>query len=281
MAYELSKAEDEDIPLIPESSGLELAEEADLSDVIGFIDVDEAELEPEPEPAEELEPIEAEAIPESAAAQESSPEEENSGLAPLEEVDFELLLSSIDLSSLAQWESGPAGAEEADATRTARSDRGSPEAAPVPPELEGLQEADLLAEAELGGEPEESEGGEEPLDSLESAVSPDDEVAVPIGRYLGPCLVYRPVDTLSSFAANEELPVVGEAEDWCEPEFVDEDEEFAPPIEDGGIIEYRDGVFRLNADLAKAKSDGSEPFEGDSELRALVDSVLGGEPHSA
>ena len=51
----------------------------------------------------------------------------------------------------------------------------------------------------------------------------------------------------------------------------DEEEEIAA---DDGIIEYRDGVFRLNPELALA--GGRE----DPELRALVDSVLGGDAES-
>jgi len=124
MAYELSMVEDDDIPLIPESSGLELSDEADISDIIGFIDVDDSGR------ADDLDLLEAEEAegevnddvahrwsPEGsreARPGEVEEESDDSGLEPLEEVDFELLLSSIDLSSLAQWDKGPAGAAEAD-----------------------------------------------------------------------------------------------------------------------------------------------------------------------
>jgi len=280
--------------LIPESSGLELADEGDISDIIGFLDMDDSGT------ADDLDVLEAEEVddeisgvlaiadhPErSAGAHQASPveaveeEADDSGLEPLEEVDFELLLSSIDLSSLAQWDTGPAGAEEADATRLPEPTSvfeplvlGSP--------LDGAYEEEEVEEVEEAEEELESAVPAEELEGLEAPPAADDEAAATAVTYLGPWAAYRPFAASAAQSAFEELPVVGEGEPWSEIEYLGEypeDEDESPPLEEsGGIIEYRDGVFRLNADAALAGSVSSAPAEKDAELRALVDSVLSGD----
>ena len=153
-ALEPSRDESEDIPLIPESSGLELADEADIADIIGFIDMEdtsrsayldfagpaEGEVLGRAVPladaeARKLAALEEalEEVPELAVLEEAEfageptppPEPETPVvfqpepvIVPLEEMEFELLLGSLDLSSLEQWDRGPAGADEIDATRS-------------------------------------------------------------------------------------------------------------------------------------------------------------------
>jgi hypothetical protein len=388
-AHALASREDEDIPLIPESSGLELVDETDVSELIAFIDVEEAEeleaLEsveeelggtavaltpsepesvaaelPQPLPAkadeepleslepieelevlDELEPVEEQdaveyfesvepsegvesvepAAPVKIAAAQSpglrpglrpgrSPEPlpRDTGLEPLEEVEFELLLSSIDLSSLEQWERGPAGGAEADATRFDLDERGV--AGIGPEEVEELEEEPLQPDEEAGEEVEAEElealplvDEDEPPAEAESPSVPaveegqgtsleepslESDADLGIGRYLGPVVRYRPFAAFEFSPVVEELPVVGEGEPWSEAEFVgdfmgdieDDNAEAPPPaaeeygeaaeetFDEGGIIEFRDGVFRLREDLPARGSDR------DPELRALVDSVL-------
>jgi hypothetical protein len=105
----------------------------------------------------------------------------------------------------------------------------------------------------------------------------DDGTAVDLGLYLGPCVHYRPYAGFDRTPASEELPVVGDGEPWSELEFIGDEDEYGFDGEeadfsttDGGIIEYRDGVFRLNAELSTVG------VPEDSKLRALVDSVLSG-----
>lgn len=89
----------------------------------------------------------------------------------------------------------------------------------------------------------------------------------------------------SGLAVTEELPVVGEGEPWAEPEFLGEyfgDDEDSPlPTDSDGIIEYRDGVFRLNTEMVLAGADSPDRAEKDPDLRALVDSVLSGDQPSS
>lgn len=286
MAYHLAMVQDDDIPLIPESSGLELADEGDIADIIGFIDVDESSRDGGEElgflePEDAIEELHGE-VEEDQAAKQAMAEAEirESGLEPLEEVDFELLLSSIDLSSLEQWDRGPAGAAEADATR-------APSAAARPAEVPSREEDHPL---DLGSPIDdrilpEAAAVEGSLEALESE-TPDIGPAATIERYLGPWIAYRPFAAVEGGPAVGELPVVGEGEAWSEPEFLgelspsglsdDESDEalFDGPYEDG-IIEYRDGVFKLNTELAASSAESSDLGDRDPELRALVDSVLG------
>ncbi len=210
--------------------------------------------------------------------------ETGSRLEPLDETDFELLLSTIDLSSLEQWDRGPAGAEEADATR---SEANGKQAAVVDsPDPDEIMEEDVplsLADDDEDdvdieildllptADEELAPANETALDNREET---DDGKASDIGVYLGPCIRYHPFVAFERRPVFEELPVVGDGEPWSEVEFLEDDvdEEF---VTEGGIIEYRDGIFRLNADLAKIGDPKTTVVPEDPGMRALVDSVLG------
>ena len=245
-----------------------------------------------------------------------SEEDRDSGLEPLEEVEFELLLSSIDLSSLEQWDKGPAGAAEADATRSeaeaasafladtrgdeeslARSEAEelslsseSVENDEEPAKMEELESLPLAEPESLAGredaagaaisfEPEGEAPGDSDTDILVDAEKAEEEAgggASDLDRYLGPWIAYRPFAAFDRGRVLEELLVVGDGQPWEEVEFLGEEEEEIFDGAEGGIIEYRDGVFRLNTDLALSGSESSTGASGeDSEMRALVDSVLG------
>ena len=51
-----------------------------------------------------------------------------------------------------------------------------------------------------------------------------------------------------------------------------DDEDFADANLEGGVVEYRDGIFKLKS----GPSASAAAARGDPELRALVDSVLEG-----
>ena len=278
-AHELAANEHDDIPVISESSGLELADEADISEIIGFIDIDESER---------LEDLEAEEILDEEVSQKAgeswtsenkslhshSDEAVDTGLEALEEVEFELLLSSIDLSSLEQWDKGPAGAAEADATRFEEGEGAGIQA------VEPIEEGNF---AENHGAPrsthyiEERQAPDE-LEELEAeaeaAVDGALGAASDLDRYLGPWIAYHPFAAFDKGRVIEDLVVVGEGQAWAEVEFLGEEEEAFGDAEEG-IIEFRDGIFRLNTDRALAGIDPSAAMGEDSEMRALVDAVLG------
>ncbi len=182
-----------------------------------------------------------------------------------------MLLSSIDLSSLEQWDMGPAGAAEADATRSEileelEASQDEPEFS-LEPESASASASASASESEIEAEPAfELEGAGE-----ETGGSPSD-----LDRYLGPWIAYRPFAAFDRGRVIEELVVVGEGQPWAEAEFLGEDEEVFGGAE-GGIIEYRDGIFRLNTDKALAGGESSSDAAEDSAMRALVDSVLGGD----
>ena len=303
-------------PSEPESVAAELPQPLPAKDEEELEALDELEPVEEQEPVEFLEAVEPASPVETASApspgrspgQSPEPLPRDTGLEPLEEVEFELLLSSIDLSSLEQWERGPAGGAEADATRFELGGHGV--AGIGPEEAEELEEEPPQTAEEEGEEAEAEElealplvGENEPLAEAEVPAVPaveegrrasieepslESEAGLGIGRYLGPVVRYRPFAAFEFSPAVEELPVVGEGESWSEAEFIGEfDRDFVgesavslPPIgeEDGegaeetsgegGIVEFRDGVFRLPEDLPSTGSDQ------DPALRALVDSVL-------
>ena len=93
-------------------------------------------------------------------------------------------------------------------------------------------------------------------------------------RYLGPWIAYHPFAAFDKGRVIEDLVVVGEGQAWAEVEFLGEEEEAFGDAEEG-IIEFRDGIFRLNTDRALAGIDPSAAMGEDSEMRALVDAVLG------
>ncbi len=299
-AYELASDLDEDIPVIPESSGLELADEADITDIIGFIDIDDAGR------LEDLDTIDEDfglggqsnqGLPRSIqpelildAAEEGF---DDSDLEPVEEEEFQLQLSPIDLSSLEQWESGPAGAAEADATR---SDFEAPVAAvdyaasseeeetEKPWRVAHSAAIDAAAESDdsvlVGDEiPMLSERMRELLEML-PAVESEDAGPWELGDYLGPALPYYPARRFEAVAqaATEELPVVGEGEPWQEAEYLGEFDAEAPhedvsgagQDQDEGPILYKGGIFQINPGYRVGDR------ELDLNLRDLVDSVLGG-----
>jgi hypothetical protein len=304
-AYELASDLDEDIPFIPESSGLELVDETDITDIIGFIDIDDVGRLEDIDTIDEDFGAEGQSgigLPRSLQpefilddAEESS---DDSGLEPAEEEDFQLLLSPIDLSSLEQWESGPAGGAEADATRSDFEVK-TPAAMleQVADELlsDEVEEKSWhiarSAQIDAAGESDDSVlvGDEIPMlsdemrDLLEflPAVESEDTVAQELADYLGPALCYCPACRYEAVAqaASEELPVVGEGEPWQEAEYLGEfgaadmDEDvFEGDYENSdGPILYKGGIFQINPGYR------AEDRDLDPNLRNLVDSVLGGE----
>jgi hypothetical protein len=153
--------------------------------------------------------------------------------------------------------------------------------------LESLSEEDEELESLEALPAAEEEIAVEPQDDVGMQAIADDGTAVDLGIYLGPCIHYRPFTAFERAAVFEELPVVGDGEPWSELEFLGDEAEYGAGEEeenftadDGGIIEYRDGVFRLNAELGVAGPKSPAGFPEDPEMRALVDSVLSGNPES-
>ncbi|MDA8426657.1 MAG: hypothetical protein M0Z80_11025 [Treponema sp.] len=309
-AFELASDLVEDIPLIPESSGLELADEADITDIIGFIDIDDSAR------LEDLDTIEedfgAEGDSDSRLPRSLQPEfilddaelpSDGAELEQVEEEEFPLLLSSIDLSSLEQWESGPAGAAEADATRSdfeagpqsPKSSRSGETVESQPSEEEEPRTWRVQRSAPIDtvGESDDSVlvGDEIPMLSenmrelveLLPASENDDADPLELTEYLGPALRYCPACKYEvvAQAASEELPVVGEGDPWFEAEYLgefdseaaDEDEVFeSDSFRSEGPILYQGGIFRINPGFKVSDAPKLDP-----ELRDLVDSVLGGD----
>jgi hypothetical protein len=278
-AYELAVKENDDIPVISESSGPELADEADISEIIGFIDIDESgrlgDLETEEVLDEEISQKVGEVwTSENKGLESPSDQAKDTGLEALEEVEFELLLSSIDLSSLEQWDKGPAGAAEADATRF---EEGQGTGAQTGEPIEEGSVAENRGAPEPSRNIEErqvSDGLEELEADVEAAVDGALGRASDLDRYLGPWIAYHPFAAFDKGRVIEDLVVVGEGQAWAEAEFLGEEEEAFGGAEEG-IIEFHDGIFRLNTDRALAGIDPSAAMGGDSEMRALVDAVLG------
>ncbi|HOX32301.1 MAG TPA: hypothetical protein PLB91_08215, partial [Spirochaetales bacterium] len=299
-ALALASIDDEDIPVIPESSGLELVDGTDISDIIGFIDMEDPARSEEfgfLEPAGDSESsivlrygsTQVEESPElilDGALEELDLEEE---AAEELELELELELSPLDLSALALWgreEPGLGAGAAVFAQEAAIPAEQGPE--PAEPADTGWR---FTRSAEQAASPEADDsavqGGEiamlsdemrELLEYLPAAES-EDGVPVDLTEYLGPCRPYVRMAALGrdELSAAEELPVVGEGSAWSEAEFLgelssepesDEEDGLQDPAGPGPIV-YRDGVFQIDPEYP-----GSPPAQ-DKGLRELVDSVLG------
>jgi hypothetical protein len=322
-AFKLAEADGESALLIPEFSGLELAEDMDISEIIGFIDVEESSGAgaaralweagstgrglPQAgagagaaEPAL-IAPFEEKGAAESPelildgfeAAQAEEPEVEP------EELELDIQLSSIDLSSLAEWGLGAEAGAELEVEAPA------PPSAAVGAEL-AMEEAAPSAEESLhiyrseeqSAAPEADDSaikdGEIPMltDEMRElleylpTVEPDDSAPVDVVEYLGPVVSYTPVSRMSqdSIPAVEELPVVEDGEAWVEAEYLGEiekggakgeEESLEEPAylpegssEEGPVV-CVEGVFQINPRFP------DKTFPIDRDFQELVDSVLG------
>jgi len=298
--------DDDDVPLIPESSGLELADEADVSDIIGFIEVEEAsraldlstpieeDFGEEVDLAEFLGDEEGPGTLEELPASEGAAEGEPPEAAPSEEVEeaeIALSLGDYDLSPLEEWAEGPAGAAEIDATREGGM---VPEIFTEAPEDElddvviervatpsespfAANEADdsAVSNGEISMLSDEVRESLEYLPGAEAPAS--DAEASELVECVGSFWSYVPPERLSASRSSspvvDELPVVDEPPDSpgaeaAEVEYLgDASGEEGEAFEEGPVV-YEDGLFRLD-------SAYSGPFLPlDDELRDLVDSVL-------
>jgi len=300
-AYELALDQNEDIPVIPESTGLELSDEADVSEIIGFIDIDDHS---DVEDLDLLDMDGASGNPDLVRTRTAeidegpefildAAEQVSEDFEAAEEMEFELLLSSIDLSSLEQWGEGQK------AETGERSD--DIEAGEEPEFL--LEPRFLLSEAQADANEAGDDvivNGEIPMlnsqmrDLLEilPAADLDEGPPVEITSYLGPwtpCRVFGSADTPPVF---EELPVVGEGDAWSEAEYLEpfelsryvdlpDNSQTSMNGEDGdsdgddAVIVFHDGLYTLNKDFSN--SDRASKAELDPDLRGLVDSVLSGQ----
>ncbi len=306
-------SDDDDVPLIPESSGLELADEADIGDLVGFVEADEGEnadyldlaspgdgysdveelgdevgdLE-EVSEAEEIGEVAAsgspeimEDIPETGKPIHVTPETSHEREALL---NLSLDLGSLDLSSLEgsmeAWEDGPAGAQEMDATRESRpAPVETPEPEPEPEPESEAQEIPLVSpeiSEILEALPEAEDSREEP-DSEASEVEELPGFFVPYHRPQGGAYAY------SAMPAVEDLPVFDESPDGASAEEVLSVDDFQAGLAPESMEDEaeapppQDGpiVFK---DGVFFLQEGSEGAQGDSsldpELKGLIDSVL-------
>ena len=284
-ALALASAGDEDVPLIPEGLGLELVEETDMADVIGYIGMnqpagagysedgtaDGLEELPSDDAEPELDIVLGSPFlsasqfmdDESAARLEAiSPAEErarNEVNELLEEVEFDLFIGSLDLSGLEGYrdeegflEIGEAGVAEETVEEPApgADERFMAEAASG--ELSMLSDEDRERMEELQVVMEVST--EEPVDAEALASWPLWSRYAPHGRSFDSMV--GEIETLIAFGDAEigELAPLGSAARGDGPE-------------SGDVIVLVDGVFTLNR-------DAMNPAAADPSLKALADSVL-------
>ncbi len=292
-AYALSTMEDDFIPVIPESTGLELSDDGDISEIMGFLDLgndDEREILEVLAITEEGDyhrgPItedERNAHDEAIATSDKGVE---SGTAlvevdmdtresPIEfsralvldeedEVDssgIQLALSSIDFSPLEDSDAALDGlgnllaSEAGDALPT---DASAEPAAASGPTSHGQVAAPSLPDS-VGNKGKESDvPGEQPLEVAE--ISRD-------------WATYRGQE--ASWSRYSQGPVQGElplADADTEFDIVGEDAEGDGEPEGQGPIVRRGGLYLLDSSVTKGRSEAAQL---DPELRDLVDSVLG------
>ncbi|MDP3178033.1 MAG: hypothetical protein Q8M76_09025 [Spirochaetaceae bacterium] len=277
----------------------------DIADLIGFIDLEEATA---------VEPLEAEDYENELTAYSTKrqrvldgPEYIFDGFESAAtdgfgdsgmELEIELDLSTIDLSSLDQWE-GTAAPESTAFVEQPRVFANPSDDGEESPEFI-FQPVFIRSQAQYEAEEADDsaiENGEIPMLSTEMrefleylpAFEEEEDLSEPVELtdFLGPCRSYSPrrYTYAPMMKVQSELPVVGEGESWTEAEFLEDvdSQEIAYPeseadLDDAelaslgasGFVVYRDGVFRVNEEYI-----GSTPPVLDPGLRELVDSVLG------
>ena len=331
-AQALALASDtDDIPLIPESSGLELADESDIADIIGFIEIDEVGLAGDldfaapsefgssaTEEVAELEEI-AEPVAEGAAIRDVEEAQDLEDFGDLEPMEAEqpvapgpgqggtgarpsapapersISLGSLDLSALAAWQEGPAGAEEMDATRSGHVVAESPV-------VEDLLPVEALAGP--AGEAEEPTGARAETQPVELPLVSDEQM-----ERLEALPVFEPSDSSGEEAKNL-LPLTGDRYVYFSPDryaaaaaftstvilgelpLADDDEETRPSPDpeagsprpacaDGRVDpdEECDGPIVWKNGLWQVDREGERlPVELDPALKRLADSVLSTDP---
>jgi hypothetical protein len=237
----------DDIPVIPETSGIELYDGDDVSDILGFIDADpdfaDAEISNRREAERSYLALEIAPSPGEGA-------EEAEELVPLdEELIARLEVSGFDFSSLSELEGeeGLAGAFAIEATE--------------------LEEGDAL-ESEASLEEEGSEGLQE-LQAMQDAEGEEAAEPIPIGGGV-PSYAYKPFFSppIRSGKEEAEAELIEEAEEAEDLDGGKADEEAM--AEPSGAITIVDGIAMVSdaafkAELPRAQAD---------ELAELVDSVL-------
>ena len=183
--------------------------------------------------------------------QESEQEQEESIEELLEEVEFDLFLSTLDLSGLEGYRDEDGFLEIDDVNWVAHVDKQVPET-----ELEPALTEDEIAML--------SDEDRERMEELQVVTSDDADFAelepLPASRSNRPPYLFRTGRIDIRRSAMEELPVIADS-DIAEMLPVDE-------AESGSIIEMVDGIFTINNSLMK-KSIPEDPS-----LKALADSVL-------
>jgi len=300
--------DDEDVPVIPESIGLELDDESGIEDILAFVDapatdgsvVDldsaslsleaeleplEAELEPldleELSPEAELEPavleapavepalIEAESpdpgslvyVDETGAAYEFREAQagERDGAELLDEVEFDLFLSSLDLSPLTGW-SDEAGFS-------------APRSELALHDLQiGPEEADdsAVQDGEIPMLSDEDRERMEELPGAEAHEGEPPEEAIPLSPAFAAYVSLESLSPRFRIRADGELePVDGAGrgeEAFAELMELNESEDAGEGEE---LIILRDGVFQIDSGARRAS-------RSDPALKALADAVLRG-----